>query len=223
MALIYNDFSIVSVGMSCQTAEQIYAQKDALDAMVGETSARHNTPFDWLICPPASAVRLLNRGQFVPETNQSLRRVHDRVVCDDTGAWYWHNPRAIENFDTVTSRFNHMAKTLRSLAEKPVLAFWSNSQRNLDHSAIHYGIDIVARAQELRQLEAALIRHLPQAKLIQVVMDDRCDLSDPPPPGSYTRYKPQDPNRDWRGNHAFWREVFAAELDDLLSHRATAA
>ena len=223
MALIYSDFSIISVGMSCQTAEQIYAQKDALDAMVGETSAKHNTPFDWLICPPEAAIRLLDRGRFVPEAADRLRRVHDRVVCDETGAWYWHNPRAIENFDNLASRFNHMAGTLDSLAGKPVLAFWSNSQRNLDHSAIHYGIDIVARDRDLTALETALIGHLPRARLLPVIMDDRCDLSHPPQPGSYTPYTPDDSPRNWRGNHGFWREVFASALDEILTGQATAA
>lgn len=207
MALIYPDLAIVSVGMSCQTAFQIRANKPYVDRLLGAEGVLHATPFDWLICPVPAALKLLETGRFFPSARDGLARHKGRVLWPETGAYYWHEPEAIRDFDEVRAKFDHLEASWRALAGRRVLAIWSNSQTNLDSATAGMGVDYTARQSDLDRLETALRRWFPDLALYPVVAGGRVDADDPPNPGSAHPYTTEHPPLDWKGDAADWRRA----------------
>lgn len=208
MALIYSDLAIVSVGMSCQTAHQIRLHKDFLDRIVGQEGRLSATPFDWLICPAPSATKMLDAEQFFPDRRDDLELDDGHPRWHRTGACYWHEPQALNDFNLVRGKFDHLTNNWRGLAGRRILAFWSNTQANLRGTTARMNIDLAARRRDLAELEAALKRWFPQLKLFSIIASHRRDADDPPSQDTAFPYPGEDRKWGWKGKDEVWKEAF---------------
>lgn len=224
MALIYRDVAIVSVGMSCQAAAQIYAAKPALDAIAGEVSERHHTPMDWLIARPEHAAALFHSGRFLPERPGDLFWQAGRFCWREAGIWYWHEPRANANFDTLRDKFAHTTAMLESLRDKNVLAVWTNGQRNLASVSAEFGATspVVGRAQ-IERLRATVQEFFPRCTFWPVFSPADFDPRDPVAPGGHAIYdNAADAPSDWIGNAAVWQPLLEAAFRAHIAAGAAA-
>ncbi|SLN60213.1 hypothetical protein [Pseudooctadecabacter jejudonensis] len=215
MALVYDTFNIVSVGMSCQAAFQIEKGQKFLDRNVGEKGRIKRTPFDWLIAPPRALAKVLDTNRFFPDSPDALTHVRGKVYYwDDMRLWFFHTPNLIERFDEFRSKFDHLAENFAALARKPTIGVWSNTQRNLTPSLTVPPLDPLARQADLAALDAAFKARLPNSHMFNVVRKGRMDEGDPLPHGTFVTYDDREPPRSWEGDAGVWRTKLRQMLND---------
>lgn len=135
MALFCADVALVSLGMSCQGAIQLHLHRSLVADIVGSAAVVKRTPFDWLICPPASAARMIASDRYYPEHISELEcppGVPPRwpAVGD---CYFWHEPKTIlSQPDSFLAKFAHTSQTLQGVTGfgRPIF-FVANTQDNL--------------------------------------------------------------------------------------------
>jgi len=94
MSAIGNRVGVVSLGMCCQASIQIRQNVDLIGRASGDSSVRiSGMPFDGLICPPASASKMLAARMFYPEMPQDIECVKEGAYWRDFNVYYWHEYR----------------------------------------------------------------------------------------------------------------------------------
>lgn len=210
MALIYEKFAIVSVGLSCQVAHQIYNHKDYIDDLVGETSLQKRTQFDWLVAPANAITQQLAQDCFFPETSNELTHMAKGKIFywERMQSWFFHAKDVKQDFDYYTSKFRHMSNMLKQYSDRKIIAIWSNAQINMEPETTVPPLDNLCRQSDLVGLAAALHQLNPTSELIPVVRNSRIDPSDPPPEKGYIPYDIDDEPDNWRGSDEAWQDIF---------------
>lgn len=213
MAVFLGDLVLISLGVSCQTAFQLEDQKALLEEISGETAEYRNTPFDWLLCPPASAGAILDDDVFFPAEDAELALL-------ETPYWrrhrvhYLHEPTILNDPSKVRAKFAHTAQTLRRArqAKRRVLLI-SNSQRNVaDYDARISSEWYRFTPENMATLRDSVERFFGPSKLYAISERGRHDLAAQPwvfevtPPA----YKPW--KAPLRGQPDQWAAIFKAIL-----------
>jgi hypothetical protein len=154
-------WSVVSLGMSCQTALQINHAVPLLRTLLNDdTIALRACPFDWLIAPVDSVTRMLQSGEFYPRSPTELS-VNHRPYWKAANVYFWHDFKSAnphEEFATVGQKYAHTAENLRWVAKaKRTLFLVSNTQNNLVTDMARVGtFDAVIRGSSLAALNLQL-------------------------------------------------------------------
>jgi hypothetical protein len=161
MSAIGERWSVVSLGMSCQTALQINHGIPLLRTLLDDdTISLRACPFDWLIAPVESVIRLLQSGEFYPRSPADIS-INHRPYWQAANVYYWHefkNGYSSEEFATVGQKYAHTAENLRWVAKsRRTLFLVSNTQNNLVDDMPKVGtVDFVIRGSSLAALNAQL-------------------------------------------------------------------
>ncbi|MDA0189970.1 MAG: hypothetical protein OSW77_06480 [Proteobacteria bacterium] len=218
MSVRGNALSIVSLGMSCQTAYQIKRQAALLTHLTGAADLRPLTlPFDWVIRSPGDTVGAIEALSFYPES------VREMTLNDGIPYWarrrtfYWHDfdsPDFAPHFDEVAGKYRHLTDNFVGLGtcRRNVFVI-SNVQNNLELHATRTGcIDIFLDADTLRATPQAIARRFPASRneFLVVSYRDRIapgiDL-----PDTRIALFPRDPS-EWEGADALWASIFRTVL-----------
>lgn len=135
MALFCADVALVSLGMSCQGAIQLQVHRSLVADIVGAEAVIKRTPFDWLICPPTSAAKMIAGDRYYPERISELhcsKGMPPRwsAVGD---CYFWHEQETVVSEpDSFLAKSAHTSRTLRGVAGFARRIFFvSNTQDNL--------------------------------------------------------------------------------------------
>jgi hypothetical protein len=135
MALFCADTALVSVGMSCQGAIQLQLHRSFVSHLLGSEAIIKRTPFDWLICTPASAASMIGAGRYHPELVSELESfpgVPPRwPVMGD--CYFWHESKhVVAKPDSFVDKFAHTTQTLEGVTKfQRRIFFVANTQDNL--------------------------------------------------------------------------------------------
>lgn len=215
MALIYKDFAILPVGLSCQVAHQLYSQKDFVDGLVGARSQKRRTPFDWIVAPTRSVTQQLEHDTYFPSDPSELTHMaHNKVFYwDRMNSWFFHADDAVNTFQTHADKFAHLKKMLHGLSEKKkIIAIWTNCQMNMEPAVTTPPLDNLCRRGDLLALEQQLRRFNSGTELISVVRPSRMDPQDPMPAQDFIPYDLLEGPHNWKGDAAEWRRIFTQIL-----------
>jgi hypothetical protein len=135
MALFCADVALVSLGMSCQGAIQLQVHRSLVADIVGSDAIIKQTPFDWLICPPASAAKMIEGDRYYPEHVSELE-CHPGspprwpAVGD---CYFWHEPKPeAYKAESFLAKFAHTSQTLNGVTNFARRIFFvANTQDNL--------------------------------------------------------------------------------------------
>jgi hypothetical protein len=210
MALIYEEFAILPVGLSCQVAQQLYEQKDFVDDLVGEVSRKRRTPFDWIVSPASSVTEQLIENKYFPDQPSELTHMADDKIFywDRMKSWFFHAGDAFGRFQMHSDKFDHLTNAFDSLADKRIIAIWTNCQINMVPDVTTPPLDNLCRRSDMVALQAALRRFNPKTDLIPVVLRSRIDPDDPVTDADFIAYDVVDPPDRWRGDADMWRDIF---------------
>ncbi|MEZ0170259.1 hypothetical protein [Microvirga sp. TS319] len=217
MSLIGTHTAVVSLGMSCQSAHQIRLHAKLISTCLrsGEALDASRLPFDWLICPPSSVLKILESGRFFPDHRDALELDH-APYWRDYHTYFWHDfldeDRHYDlslDFQGTRDKYERLAEKFRALSKMRRLVFViSNSQNNLDF--------VADRTQALTPgMSASHIEELCDAtdqffgRRCEYLVVSYADRLDRRPARRNVKVYPigKDPS-EWRGEPDTWARVF---------------
>jgi hypothetical protein len=209
---------IISLGMSCQTTYQIRQHASLISSFIGtgEALREESLPFDWLICPPGSASRMLDQRVFFPDDLAGLS-LNGAPFWQRFNTYFWHDfvagPGQYElasSFEGVKGKYEHLARKFRGLSriDRLVMVI-SNSQNNLEMvSERTRTIAKEMRAADIERLRSAADDFFARScEYIVVTHDDRLDRD--PCGDTIATYRIAKDSSEWRGDKEQWAGVFA--------------
>ncbi len=209
--------SLVSLGMSCQTTHQLRRLTN-LQPKAVNTSPRFTAPsglFDWLICPPASTIRLLN--QRIPDFSKSSIAIRKgRVYWEEFNLYFWHNFLVSDHqsrrvsidatFEQEIVRWRYLRDRFSALDPARTLFVVSNTQNNLqeevfdesEHAEYHFTDTL------LDSLEQSLARYFcTTTNDIHLQVVTRKGRSRGLDDAALVTFLPLDHN-EWKGSNQSW-------------------
>lgn len=221
MSAIGEKTAVISIGMSCQSAHQIRANIKTLQAALGdETLTPKSLPFDWLICPPLSAMSILSDPVRLPARDEMA--MNSRPFWMKKNAYFWHHFRNDKKeYDLDSSyddtlaiyrgrweRFKHLEKA----TTKRTICVLSNTQNDLSLTEATVGtVSSLFRASELKLLADEVQTHFARKlEFIVVTRPDRyisdVTLND------MKLYMHEPDSSAWEGDDAQWANTFRKAL-----------
>jgi hypothetical protein len=141
MSLIGQSTALISLGCSCQTAQQLRVNAGALSAILGEDFAHIRLPFDWIVSSPGSTTRWLRDGLPFPAAPGELETLPHRpqsFLWRQRNISFWHDfqgPAGTDlraAFAATAAQYAWSAAKLRALAGmRRVILVVANTQNNL--------------------------------------------------------------------------------------------
>ena len=224
MSAIGNRVGVVSLGMCCQASIQIRENVDLIARASGDSSVRiSGMPFDGLICPPASASKMLAARTFYPENPQDID-VKEGAYWRDFNVYYWHEYRPRKSafhigrssaldldaaYRDLTGRYRHLASKFHKIADIERLVFViCNSQNNLPLvSELTGTIDYVLDAEEVERLCDACDGFFGRrCEYILATYPDR--LLRTPRRSNLARFDLPTDDTEWSGSAEHWGRLF---------------
>lgn len=230
MSVIGDKAAVVSLGMSCQSGEQIRTHADLIARLVGDPTMRIATSvFDNIICRPASAVRMLEADTFYPLDPAALT-VSQGAYWQELDVYFWHEFRLHKRqileyltgrlnrrraFRELSGKYTHLGERFRSLRSRERLVFViSNTQNNLADYARETGISPVLDVAEVERLCDACDAYMDRAcEYIFATYDDR--LTGTPQRPRLRHYALQKDDSPWKGDIGQWAWVFGSYFSSV--------
>lgn len=207
--------TMVSLGMSCQTTHQLRRLKNP-------DAEAPSGLFDWLICPPASTIKLLENE--IPDFSKNDIRIHkDRAYWPEFNLYFWHSffmsepdGRRLsvgETFEVELQRWRYLRDRFSRLDPKQTAFVLSNTQNNLKGEVFEeseldqfYFTDTVIN--DLRQSLASYFKARTDAINLRVIT--RPERSSGLEDDTSVTFLPLDHN-EWKGSKSSW-DVWWQEL-----------
>lgn len=168
MSVVGGRVGVISLGMSCQSALQIRDNVEVLKRVCGDDAlAASGLPFDSIVCPPESAIKMLRTDTFFPPSPAD-------VVLYRGGHWRDYNVYFRHEFTLrkkhfleyltkrvnvrrahreLASKFGYMADKFRKLGRFERLVFvMSNTQNDLAEYKDELGMDYVVAMDAIERL-----------------------------------------------------------------------
>lgn len=212
-----NRKTLVSLGMSCQTTHQLRrlvgSERQSADSFPRVTAP--SGLFDWLICPMASTVSLLDQG--IPDFTRDCLQPHkERAYWPAMNLYFWHGFLVTEHgtrhininqtFERELARWRHLKNRFSALNPEQTVFVISNTQNNLATDVFNEDQrdNYIFSADGLDRLQASLARYFKTGtdniRLQVLTLPERsCDLSD----RTNVRFFPADTN-EWKGSKQSW-------------------
>lgn len=176
MSLVGDSVAFVSIGASCQTAEQINRHSGLLSDIIGEELSPQSSFFDWLFCDVASIPRFIRDYASKPLVESDIELDGWRYGFVNYGLWMWHEEPDETPIPDVVSKYNYLLDRFRSLSAKRDRFFvFSNTQNNLDFHTVPGRRDFTLTPDVQNEILRELTRIFPDGenKIIWVSNADR--------------------------------------------------
>ncbi len=206
--LIGKRTAVMSVGISCQAAEQLRSQVDHVAKILGERLEVHTTPWDWTICGPAGVAQMVQDGVTFPRDPSDLE-ARARPYWPARSCYFWHVGKAIARHQEALEEAQGREAWLDRLAGVRRRVFiLANTQNNLEakRAAVGgFGVGLDRKGVDL--LEAALVARWGPAELHVVTRRGLHTLK-----GRARTWELRPDPSEWRGDRAQWRALLAKIL-----------
>lgn len=217
--LVGNKIAIASVGVSCQTAEQIEHHAARIKRLAGdETLEDHGGPFDWVLAGARSCAEMIDAGAYFPQNFGELGG-HGGEFAGKKGFWprfslhFWHESTL--DFADFTSKRRHLANNFDAIRGSARRIFVvSNTQNNIsralaDREPIETRLlwdDVVALSDALlHKFGAAELHVVTRSGLDSPIRPNRPPLGDRP---AIVIHKIGKDGSQWAGNANAWADLF---------------
>lgn len=229
MSLIGENIAFVSLGSSCQVAQQLRLHAATLSYELGQDLQHRRLPFDWIIAPIEKLTGILNSGVHFPSEPGHLRPHSGQVNArywPDAGVFFWHDffdeAGAINvqaTFESTRQQYKRHFSLLRELASKQIIVLVvANTQNNLPTVLGDQFQGFEFTLEKLRSLKSACERYLGRRCLMLAVtyqgLADYTLASGASSPDITVRYIARDQS-EWEGDSAIWLDV----LKDYIRSR----
>ncbi len=203
------EIAVVSLGMSCQTAHQLRFNQPFLEDLGIGPEAIPANYFDWLICPPDSAARLLADG--LPRFERKDIVLKSQPFWETYRFYFWHEFRHREVIDVDTyfeigrQKFDYLRERfLRLHLYRRLVFVLSNTQGNLPDVRAETGeLDFMLDDRKIQALKNALEAYLGRSADFLVVTSKQ-RFEGPVGSGYDIEFFAEDTS-EWKGDKVAWR------------------
>ena len=218
MSAVGDKAVVASLGMACQTSRQIRRHIRLLRDLTGDKSLKQSSlPFDWLICQPDSAARMLEDSSFFPNNADEIVYKGGRPWWERYNAYFWHEftrkHQAMpihEGFQNAYEKYSYLAGKFASLRRVQQRIFVvSNTQNNLDKVEEWTGtVDRRLNQESLRRLANAVDAFMGNGSNTYVIVSYESRIKLPVDlPRTKVCLIPED-TTEWEGSDDAWSGVF---------------
>jgi hypothetical protein len=230
MSLIGQSTAIISLGSSCQTAEQLRVNAHALSDSLDQDFAHIRLPFDWIIASPASTTGWLNDGLAFPASPVELEAMPDypnAFLWRRRNIYFWHDFQTATGTDLHTAfaataaQYAWCAAKFQALATmRRVILVVANTQNNLQRTLPPADAfeNYTFTAANLVALKRAVENFLGRScEMLCLTRPDRsaADLRGIPAHDIMLAEMPRETSA-WEGHAPSWRELMQRYLAPAL-------
>ena len=226
MSLIGQTTALISLGSSCQTAQQLRANAHLVSGIFGEDMAHVRLPFDWVVSSPASTAGWLDDGLAFPAGPAELTPMPEHshtFLWRRRTIYFWHDfqgvagPDLEAGFAFTAAQYAWSASQLRAVADlRRVILIVGNTQNNLPQSlpADDAFENYVYSAEKLVALKAAAEGFLNRpCEMLCVTYPQRCaDGLRGMPSHRITVARISQDGSLWEGQGSIWGTVLSRYL-----------
>ncbi|MEP3276963.1 MAG: hypothetical protein ABJN26_10655 [Stappiaceae bacterium] len=203
------EIALVSLGMSCQTAHQLRFNQPYLEDFGIGPEAIPSNYFDWLICPPDSAARLLADG--LPRFERGDIVLKSQPFWEAYQFYFWHEFRHHEiididaHFEIGQQKFDYLRERFSRLHLYRRLIFvLSNIQGNLPEVHAETGaLDFMLDDQRIQALRSVVQSYLGRSVEF-LVITSKGRFEGPVGSGYEIAFFAEDTS-EWKGDKVAWR------------------
>jgi hypothetical protein len=236
MSIIGQRIAIVSLGSSCQTAQQLRLHAQPISEMVGDELIHDRLPFDWVISPIGKTTEWLRSGKCFPASPSDLMPVPDYrgvFLWRELGIYFWHDFWSSGDID-LTGTFEYTRNQyergfakfhdLRKL-DRVVLVV-ANTQNNLPvvlgSTYSRLGFDFTAaNLSDLKNATEGLLGR--KCELLCVTYADRSsEALHSMPEQDIVVAKISHDASAWEGEPAVWKPLLLAHLSSADANASSA-
>lgn len=225
MSIVSENQAFISIGVSCQTAQQLQRHAGFLSSLLDDRLRERSGFFNWVFVGSSEIAKVVNRLLVGPITPQSLYvPVHTREALrlEDFKVWFWHEKLSNEvnqdDVERIAAKYERLRNNFLKMLEKPVrYIVLSNTQNNIENFYPYkiQGMDIFLDANIVSEIACApwAANQYGRAQLIALSYPRRWR-------GRSHRsvsYLEED-DSDWQGNMVSWHEALLRHfVPDLAS------
>lgn len=225
MSYADDEYCLISLGCSCQTAYQINENAEIIASLLGK-SGGHSTSgyFDWLITPSPSLKTLSGAALPVPHSLADFDLSGGAPEYLPAGNLFYHEfltgsgyILSETGFDTLVSKFVHLSKKTLSMTSKLKAIFvWSNTQNNLPAvSGQCTGLDLDLTPEVVESVMAAGDRLGGEtSRYLFVSSPERCSVGKMPPRSDLFLMAIDESS--WTGSVSSWRHALDTMIPRIL-------
>jgi hypothetical protein len=229
MSLIGHRTAIITLGLSCQPAQQLRDNADCLSAIANEKFHHWRLPFDWVISPIENTTEWIRSGPIFPRTPDDIRAYPypGAFFWPERGLYFWHDFRSkdtnaldpVGTFEYTRGLYDHGFGKMRHLKNLDRIRFVvANTQNNLPTflGEDFKGFDFTQ--ERLLHLKASAERYIgKKGSLLAVTYEDRqTGITSSETDGISVVVIPKDESA-WKGAPDVWREILTTYLRHLTS------
>ncbi|MGV1761848.1 hypothetical protein [Rhizobium sp. P44RR-XXIV] len=230
MSIVSENQAFISIGVSCQTAQQLQQHAGFLSSLLNDRLRERSGFFNWVFVSSSEIAKVVNRLLIGPITPQSLYvPVHAREALrlEDFKLWFWHEKLSDEvnqdDVEKIAAKYERLRNNFLKMLEKPIrYIVLSNTQNNIENFYPHkiQGMDIFLDADIVSEIACApwATNQYGNAQIIALTYPRRWRGR---PHGSVSYLEEDD--SDWQGNMASWDEALLRHFRPILLTKSRGA
>ncbi|OJY77661.1 MULTISPECIES: hypothetical protein [unclassified Rhizobium] len=141
MSIVSESRAFISIGVSCQTAQQLQRHAEFLSLLVDDELRARSGFFNWVFVSASDIARVADRLVAAPITPKSLyvpTHAREALRLEDFKVWFWHEKFSDEvnqdDVQRIATKYERLRNNFLKMLEKPVrYIVLSNTQNNLEN------------------------------------------------------------------------------------------
>ncbi len=140
MSIVSETRAFISIGVSCQTAQQLQQQAESLSSLLDDRLSARSGFFNWVFVSASDIANVAGRLVAGPITSKSLyvpTRVREALRLEDLKIWFWHEKFSDEvtreDVERIAIKYERLRNNFLKMLEKPIrYIVLSNTQNNIE-------------------------------------------------------------------------------------------
>ncbi|MFS8055956.1 hypothetical protein QD357_24440 [Rhizobium sp. BR 317] len=140
MSIVSENQAFISIGVSCQTAQQLQRHAGFLSSLLDDQLRERSGFFNWVFVSASDIAKVAERLVTAPITPKSLHvptHAREALRLEDFKVWFWHEKLSDEvnqdDVERIATKYERLRNNFLKMLEKPVrYIVLSNTQNNIE-------------------------------------------------------------------------------------------
>ena len=219
MSIVSESQAFISIGISCQTAQQLQRHAGFLSSRLNDQLFERSAFFNWVFVSASDIAKVVERlhlGPIMPHSLYVPPHAQEALRLEDFKLWFWHEKLSDavtqDDVERIARKYERLRNRFREMLEKPArYIVLSNTQNNIEDVYPYQtqGMNISLDADIVSEIACApwATNQYGRAEMIAVTYPRRWTGR----PHPYVSYLEED-DTVWEGSFARWDEALQRHL-----------